>query len=97
MVQISKVREYRNATNRKGKLINVNLLDGAGGEIRATLFNDVVDEYENMLKLGQVFTFAHGIAQVANPASKPRHRYELVFHANAEIEAMEDDPTIAGL
>ena len=49
----SQRRTFNNKSGQPGKVFSVDLLDKFGGEIRASFFNDAVDQYEDMLKTGQ--------------------------------------------
>jgi len=68
------------------KVFSVELLDGAGGEIRASFFADAANKYLDVLQIGKVFTFSRGTVKVANKQySTSNHRYELTFDRDAQV------------
>jgi replication factor A1 len=80
--------DIRTWNNQKGegKLFSVDLLDGSGGEIRATFFRDAVDKFEPMLKENGVYYFSGGRVKVANKKfSSINNDYEVSFGPEAEI------------
>ena len=77
--------------NGEGKLFSVNFLDDSG-EIRATGFNDAVDQWYEVLQEG-------GVYYVSNPCkvqlakkqfSNLNHAYELTFEKDTVVEKAED-------
>ncbi len=46
--------------------MNLDLIDGFGAVIQATLFRECVDKFENILKEGKVYLFANANIKVAN-------------------------------
>ncbi|CAM9765032.1 unnamed protein product, partial [Phaeothamnion confervicola] len=79
----------------EGQLFSIEMLDEAGGEIRATFFRDAVDKYYNMIEQGRVYTFSGGQVKVANKQySSVNNEYEIAFSSNAEIQPVADDPSI---
>ena len=90
----SQLRTFTKGSNT-GKVFSVNLLDKAGGEIKASLFNVAVDQYFEKLKIGKCYTFSRGSTKIANPQfNMCNHRYEIVFDKNAEISEVADDAQI---
>lgn len=78
--------------NGEGKLFSVNFLDESG-EIRATGFNDAVDQWYDFLQKDAVY-------YVSNPCrvnlakkqfSNVNHDYELTFERDTVIERAEED------
>ena len=47
------LRTWSNARG-EGKLFSIDLLDATGGEMRATMFNDVADKFIDVFQEGQV-------------------------------------------
>jgi len=81
--------------NGEGKVFHVELLDAAGGEIRASFFNQAADKFFDILDKGKCFTFSRGSIRVANKQYNPcNHRYELTFDKDAQVEAASDDSSI---
>jgi len=88
-------RTFSNKAGQPGKVFSVDLLDKFGGEIRASFFNDAVDLYEEVLKVGQCYVFSRGNLKVANKQYNAcNHRYELVFDKGATVAACADDAEI---
>jgi len=86
-----------NRGNNQGKVFSVDLLD-AGGEIRATFFNDAADKFYGMLEVQKVYTFTRGAVKVANRQfNNCKHRYELIFDKLAEVEETADDAQIEAM
>lgn len=86
-----------NKGNNQGKVFSVDLLD-AGGEIRATFFNDAADKFYEKLQVQKVYTFTRGTVKVANRQfNNCKHRYELVFDKLAEVEETADDSQIEAM
>lgn len=78
-----------------GKVFSVELLDCEGGEIKASLFNNAVDQFGEMLQVGKCFTFSRGTLKVANRQySTLNHRYELTFDRDAAVKEVNDDASI---
>jgi replication factor A1 len=91
----SQRRTFNNKSGVPGKVFSVDLLDKFGGEIRASFFNDAVDQYEDMLKTGQCYVFSRGTLKVANKQyNATNHRYELVFDKQATVAPCADDADI---
>jgi len=79
----------------EGKVFSADLLDAAGGEIRASFFNQAADKFFEMLEKGKCFTFSKGSIRIANKAyNNTNHKYELSFDALAEVHAVGDDSSI---
>jgi len=86
------LREFKSG---QGKVFHVELLDAAGGEIRASFFNQAAEKFYNTLEKGKCFTFTRGNIRVANKQYNPtNHRYELSFDKDALVEAATDDSSI---
>lgn len=79
----------------EGKVFHVELLDAAGGEIRASFFNAAADKFDTILEKGKCFTFSRGSVKIANKQYNPtNHRYELTFDKDAVVEPATDDSSI---
>mmetsp|Transcript_62114 Transcript_62114/g.96504 ORF Transcript_62114/g.96504 Transcript_62114/m.96504 type:complete len:470 (+) Transcript_62114:51-1460(+) len=78
-----------------GKVFSAVLLDAAGGDIRASFFNEAVDKFSNILEMGRCFTFSQGSIKVANRQyNTTSHRYELTFDKETVVETCQDDSSI---
>jgi replication factor A1 len=77
--------------NGEGKLFSVNFLDESG-EIRATGFNDAVDQWYDILQEGSVYYVSTPVkVQFAKKQfSNVNHDYELTFEKDTMIEKAED-------
>ncbi|TIC40441.1 replication factor-a protein [Wallemia mellicola] len=74
----------------EGKLFSVNLMDETG-EIRATGFNESVDEFYNMLEEGKVFFITKARVQIAKKQfSNLQNEYEIAFDKTTHIEPCYD-------
>ncbi|TIB62317.1 hypothetical protein E3P77_03868 [Wallemia ichthyophaga] len=74
----------------EGKLFSVNLMDETG-EIRATGFNESVDEFYSMLEEGKVFFITKARVQIAKKQfSNLQNEYEITFDKSTQIEPCFD-------
>ncbi|KAI7689463.1 replication factor A 1, rfa1, partial [Hortaea werneckii] len=78
--------------NGEGKLFSVTFLDESG-EIRATGFNDAVDNFYELLQKDQVYYVSNPCrVQLAKKQfSNVNHDYELTFERDTNIEKAEGD------
>lgn len=86
----------KNWTNARGsgKLFSCDLLD-ASGEIRATMFNDAVDKFYDMLRPGGMFFFSGGKIKMANKKfSSVDNDYEVSFDQHSDISPAPEDNAI---
>ncbi|GMK57399.1 hypothetical protein CspeluHIS016_0402330 [Cutaneotrichosporon spelunceum] len=75
----------------EGKLFSVNLMDETG-EIRATGFNDAVDNFYNVLEEGKVYFISRARINIAKKQfSNLNNEYEIMLESNSEIEPCDDD------
>ncbi|DBA02369.1 TPA: hypothetical protein N0F65_007188, partial [Lagenidium giganteum] len=85
------VKNWTNARGQ-GKLFSVDLLDAKGGEIRATMFNDAVDKFYELLRPGGVFYFSGGKIKMANRKfSSVDNDYEVSFDQHSDIVPAPED------
>jgi replication factor A1 len=90
----SEVKVWKNDRG-EGKLFSVDLLDQQGGQIKATMFNDAVDKFFQILQPNHVYIIGKGILKMANKKfSVIPNDYEMTLNADAEIEAVEQDDSI---
>ncbi len=91
------IRQWTNAKG-EGKLMNIELLDTHGGEIRATFFTEAVDKFEPILQLGSVYSLSNGKVKAANAQyNNTNSEYEITFNTDAEIIPLSDDSDIKSL
>jgi len=91
----AQLRTFAGKTGGDGKVFSAVLLDAAGGDIRASFFNEAADKFFNVLERGQCFTFSNGSIKVANRQyNTTSHRYELTFDKETIVEKCQDDASI---
>jgi len=91
----SQMRTFSGRNGNAGKVFSVDLLDAAGGEIRASFFNVAAEQWGEKMQKGKCYTFSRGNIKVANRQyNNTSHRYELVFDAGAAVEEAADDSKI---
>ncbi|XP_061366097.1 replication protein A 70 kDa DNA-binding subunit A-like [Gastrolobium bilobum] len=85
------LRHYNNARG-EGKVFSFDLLDSDGGEIRATCFNTVADQFYNVIEAGKVYLVSRGSIK---PAQKNfnhlRNDQELTLDITSIIQPCLDD------
>lgn len=85
----SDIRHW-NKPNSTGKLFSCTLIDESSA-IRATFFNEGVDNFFHVLMPNQIFYFSGGSCKTANRKfSSVNNEYELSFDAQAIVEACHD-------
>ena len=90
----SDIRSWHNARG-EGKLFSVDLLDAAGGQIRATMFNDAVDKFDPLLRVDGVYVISKGQLKLANKKfSRVPNEYEVTLNSDAEVQYVQDDGAI---
>ncbi|KAL1919956.1 uncharacterized protein VTP21DRAFT_1888 [Calcarisporiella thermophila] len=93
VVQKSAIKQWHNQRG-EGKLFSVNLLDESG-EIRATGFNDQVDQLYNILQENKVYYISRAKVQMAKKQfSNVQNDYELVFDHGTEVRPCEDTASV---
>ncbi|CAK4032170.1 related to single-stranded DNA-binding replication A (RPA), large (70 kD) subunit and related [Lecanosticta acicola] len=85
------IRTWHNK-NGEGKLFSANFLDDSG-EIRATMFNDAVDQWYDVLQEGAVYYISSPCrVQLAKKQfSNLNNDYELAFERDTQVEKAEDN------
>ncbi|KAK1754794.1 hypothetical protein QBC47DRAFT_346379 [Echria macrotheca] len=94
VTQKSDIKTWHKASG-EGKLFSVNLLDESG-EIRATGFNDQVDQFYEMLQEGKVYYISTPCrVQLAKKQfTNLPNDYELTFERDTLIEKAEDQSSV---
>jgi replication factor A1 len=83
--QKSEVKRWSNARG-EGKLFSVTFLDESG-QIKATGFNDAVDNLYDSLQEGKVYSVSRGKINIAKKQyNTTGHDYEIVFENSTEVE-----------
>ncbi|ETS74901.1 hypothetical protein PFICI_13385 [Pestalotiopsis fici W106-1] len=90
----SDVRTWHKNTG-EGKLFSVNLLDESG-EIKATGFNDQVDQFFDLLQEGQVYYISNPcrVQMAKKQFTNLPNDYELTFERDTVIEKAEDQSSV---
>eukprot|EP01127_Copromyxa_protea_P001929 TRINITY_DN11830_c0_g1_i1.p1 TRINITY_DN11830_c0_g1~~TRINITY_DN11830_c0_g1_i1.p1 ORF type:complete len:455 (-),score=75.70 TRINITY_DN11830_c0_g1_i1:51-1415(-) len=83
----SAVRTYTNQKG-EGKLFHVELVDSSG-EIKCTMFNDVVDKFEPLLQLDKIFYISKASIKAAN-RKFTKADYEMTLNSSSVIEEVFD-------
>ncbi|KAL2259299.1 hypothetical protein VTK26DRAFT_7066 [Humicola hyalothermophila] len=88
------IKTWAKASN-DGKLFSVNLLDESG-EIRATGFNDQVDQFYDLLQEGSVYYISTPcrVGFAKKQFSNLPNDYELTFERDTVIEKAEDQSSV---
>ncbi|KAG0479184.1 hypothetical protein HPP92_013903 [Vanilla planifolia] len=89
------LRLYNNARG-DGKVFSFDLLDSDGGEIRATCFNMVADQFYNLIEIGKVYLISKGTLR---PTQKTynhlNNEYEIMLESTSTIQpCLEMDNSI---
>ncbi|KAI0386638.1 replication factor-a protein [Hypomontagnella monticulosa] len=97
VTQKSDIKTWHKASG-EGKLFSVNLLDESG-EIRATGFNEQVDQYYDLLQEGQVFYISNPcrVSLAKKQFTNLPNDYELTFERDTVIEKAEDQSSVPQL
>lgn len=90
----SDIKRWHKSTG-EGKLFSVNLLDESG-EIRATGFNDQVDQFYDLLQEGSVYYISTPckVQMAKKQFSNLPHDYELTFERDTVVEKAEDQSSV---
>jgi replication factor A1 len=87
------LRRY-NSPRGPGNVFSFDLLDGQGGEIRATCFNVQADQFFDLIEVDKVYLISKGSLKPA-PALKKfnslNHEYEITLDHKTSIEVCVDD------
>ncbi|WAQ91494.1 hypothetical protein PtA15_14A378 [Puccinia triticina] len=87
--QKSEIKRWSNARG-DGKLFSVTFLDESG-QVRATGFNDAVDNLYDSLQEGKVYLVSRGKINIAKKQyNNTGHDYEIVFENATEVEECQD-------
>lgn len=90
----SEIKAWQNDRS-SGKLFSVDLLDQAGGQIKATMFNEAVDKFHPMLIQNNVYLIERGVLKLANKKfSVIPNDYEMTLNIDAVVEPFGEDNTI---
>jgi hypothetical protein len=89
----SDIKHYSNQRG-EGKLFNVTFMDETG-EIRATGFNEAVDNFYEVLQEGKVYFISRARVNIAKKQfSNVNNDYEIMFEQHTEIEPLGERSTV---
>ncbi|KAJ0112480.1 hypothetical protein Patl1_02624 [Pistacia atlantica] len=90
--------ELRHYNNQRGdgKVFHFDLLDSDGGEIRATCFNAVVDQFYHQVEAGKVYLISRGTLKPAQKTFNHLHNdLEIFLDTTSMVQlCVEDDNSI---
>ncbi|XP_022769316.1 replication protein A 70 kDa DNA-binding subunit B-like [Durio zibethinus] len=87
------MRTYKNARG-EGCVFNVELTDGDGTQIQATMFNEAARKFYEKFQLGKVYYISKGTLRVANKQFKTvRNDYEMTLNENSVVEEAVNEET----
>ncbi|XP_066362133.1 replication protein A 70 kDa DNA-binding subunit C-like [Miscanthus floridulus] len=85
------LRHYNN-NKGAGKVFSFDLLDGQGGEIRATCFNAQADQFFDLIEVDKVYLISKGSVKPARKLfNSLNHEYEITLDFKSSIEVCVDD------
>ncbi|KAK8706736.1 hypothetical protein V6N13_057813 [Hibiscus sabdariffa] len=88
------LKHYRNA-HGEGKVFSFDLIDSDGGEIRATCFNAVVDQFYNQIQAGNIYLISRGSLKPAQKEFNHLNSDHQIFLDNRSMVQMcSEDKTI---
>jgi replication factor A1 len=87
----SEVRRFHNAKG-EGKVCSFDMLDADGGEIRATCFNNVVDQFYDRVEVGKVYLISKGSLKAAQKTyNHLKNDWEIFLENQTTIEPCYDE------
>ncbi|KAG0598564.1 hypothetical protein M758_12G084200 [Ceratodon purpureus] len=87
----SDVRRFHNAKG-EGKVCSFDMLDADGGEIRATCFNNVVDQFYDRVEVGKVYLISKGSLKAAQKNyNHLKNDWEIFLENQTTIEPCYDE------
>ncbi|EES17568.3 hypothetical protein SORBI_3009G012400 [Sorghum bicolor] len=85
------LRHY-SSSRGPGKVFSFDLLDGQGGEIRATCFNAQADQFFDLIEVDKVYLISNGSVKPAlKNYNSLNHEYEITLDNKTSIEVCVDD------
>lgn len=89
------IRRFHNAKG-EGKVFSFDMLDADGGEIRATCFNNVVDQFHERIEVGKVYLISKGSLKAAQKNfNHLKNDWEIFLESQTTIEpCYEEDSSI---
>ncbi|KAI0527676.1 hypothetical protein KFK09_003281 [Dendrobium nobile] len=89
------IRHYNNARG-EGKVFSFDLLDSDGGEIRATCFNMVADQFYDQIEVGRIYLISKGTLRPTQKSfNHLNNEYEIMLESTSTIQpCLEEDNSI---
>ena len=89
------IRRFHNAKG-DGKVFSFDLLDADNGEIRATCFNNVVDQFYDRIEVGKVYLITKGSLKAAQKTyNHLKNDWEIFLESSSTIEpCLDEDASI---
>ncbi|KAI5066239.1 hypothetical protein GOP47_0018863 [Adiantum capillus-veneris] len=85
------LRRYNNARG-EGKVFHFDLLDAEGGEIRATCFNNVADQFYEQTELGKVYMLSKGtLKPVQRAFNHLKSEWEIHLDNSSTLEPCHEE------
>ena len=88
------LRTYHNAKG-DGKVLNVDLLDAEGGEIKAVCFGDTAEAYAEKFRAGVVYDVSKAQLQSVRNKQYSNHDFEIRLDHGSVVEECSDQAAIA--
>ena len=88
------LRTYHNAKG-DGKVLNVDLLDAEGGEIKAVCFGDTAEAYAEKFRAGVVYDVSKAQLQSVRNKQYSNHDFEIRLDRGSVVEECSDQAAIA--
>eukprot|EP00878_Enallax_costatus_P012473 GHUV01013026.1.p1 GENE.GHUV01013026.1~~GHUV01013026.1.p1 ORF type:complete len:867 (+),score=301.03 GHUV01013026.1:206-2806(+) len=95
--QKGEVRRWQNPRT-EGKIMSFDLVDKDGGEIRATAWNDQVDQYQDIIQVGHVYLLSKCSLKPRNAKfNNTPHEYEIYLERGSQLTPCDDDPEASAI
>jgi replication factor A1 len=92
------IKRYTNDRTKDGKLFHFDVVDSEKGEIRITMFNEIVDVFYPHIHQGNTYYISRGQLKFANKKfTNIKHEYELTLDRLSIVQQAIDDGTIGGI
>ena len=88
------LRTYHNAKG-DGKVLNVDLLDAEGGEIKAVCFGDTAEAYAEKFRAGVVYDVSKAQLQSVRNKQYSNHDFEIRLDHGSVVEECSDQAAIS--
>ena len=98
IIRKSTTKEFHNkVTNKEGKLLSLDLIDKTGFEMQATIFDETIEKYGDLLEEGNIYYIKGGYAKLNDKRfTNIKTDYRLIFDMNTQISKIIDDTIFNG-